>query len=196
VARDMPGRIRQVEQQIALDGRLPAVLKGDDVPRDTTERLDFAQLCYDQGLHAAAARFWAEALEADPKLGGDRRAGHRYDAACAAALAGCGQGKDADKLDGRQRGRWRRQALDWLQADLDDWRRLLDKEPDKVRSVLVPQMRHWLDDPDFAGVRGQQALAQLPAAERKPWRKLWDDVATTLAHVQANTTPEKKSAAK
>ena len=114
VARDILGRIRQVEQQIALDGRLPSVLKGDDVPRDTVERLDFAQLCYDQGLHAAAARFWAEALEADPKLGDDRRAGHRYNAACAAALAGCGQGKDADKLDGRERGRLRRQALDWL----------------------------------------------------------------------------------
>jgi tetratricopeptide (TPR) repeat protein len=196
VARDLPGLIRQVEQQIALDSRLPAVLKGDDVPRDAAERLDFAQLCYDQGLRAAAARFWAEALEADPKLGGDRRAGHRYHAACAAALAGCGQGKDADKLDGRERGRLRRQALDWLRADLDEWRRLLDMEPDKVRSVLVQQLRHWLDDPVFAGVRGPQALAQLPEAEREPWQELWDEVATTLARAQAGTTPEKKSAAK
>ena len=57
-------------------------------------------------------------------------------------------------------------------------------------------MRHWLGDPDFAGVRGPEALAKLPEAEREPWQKLWDDVANTLARAQADTTPEKKSAAK
>jgi serine/threonine protein kinase/Flp pilus assembly protein TadD len=195
VARDMPGQIRRVEQQIALDGRLPAVLKGNDLPRDGAERLDFARLCYDQGLYAAAARFWAQALEANPTPGNDGLAGHRYNAACAAALAGCGQGKDADKLDGRERGRLRRQSLDWLRADLDEWRRLLDKEPDKVRSALVPQMQHWLADPDIAGVRGPNASAQLPEVEREPWRKLWDDVANTLARARASKIPEKKPAA-
>ena len=49
-------------------------------------------MCYDTKHHAAAARFWAEALAADPKLGDDRQAGHRYNAACAAALAGCRAG--------------------------------------------------------------------------------------------------------
>jgi hypothetical protein len=33
-------------------------------------------------------------------------------------------------------------------------------------------------------------------AEREPWEKLWDEVATTLARAQADTTPEKKSVAK
>jgi tetratricopeptide (TPR) repeat protein len=193
VARDMPSVIRQLEQQIALDGRLPAVLKGDDVPRDAAERLNLAQLCYNQGLHAAAARFLAEALEADPKLGDDPQVAHRYNAACAAALAGCGQGKDADKLDGRERGRLRRQALDWLRADLVAWRRLLDKRPDKVRLTIAERMRHWLADTDFTGVRGPAALARLPEAERPGWQKLWDDVADTLARVQTKTTPEKKS---
>ena len=131
-----------------------------------------------------------------PQLADDLGASHRYNAACAAALAGCGQGKDADKLDGKERGRLRRQALDWLRADLDGWRRLLDKKPDKVRPVIVEQMRHWLEDTDFAGVRGPEALAKLPEAERQPWQKLWDDVADTLARAQANTAPEKKSAAK
>jgi hypothetical protein len=73
---------------------------------------------------------------------------------------------------------------------------LLDKEPDKVRPVLVQQMRHWLVDTDFAGVRGPQALDKLPAAERQPWQKLWDDAADALARAQAKTTPEKKSDAK
>ena len=78
----------------ALAARLPALLKGEDHPKDAAERLALAQMCYDTKRHAAAARFWAEALAADPKLGDDRQAGHRYNAACAAALAGAGQGKD------------------------------------------------------------------------------------------------------
>jgi hypothetical protein len=50
-------------------------------------------------LYAAAARFYAEALEAEPRLARDPSNGHHYNAACAATLAGCGQGKDAEPLD-------------------------------------------------------------------------------------------------
>ena len=50
-------------------------------------------MCYDRALHAHAARMWAEALATDPKLGDDRQAQPRYNAACAAALAGCRPGQ-------------------------------------------------------------------------------------------------------
>ena len=39
--------------------RLPAVLKGDDQPRDAAETLIFAFICYDQGRYAASARLSA-----------------------------------------------------------------------------------------------------------------------------------------
>jgi hypothetical protein len=42
-------------------------------------------------------------------------------------------------------------------------------------------MRGWLWDTPFARVRGPEALAWLPAAERQAWQKLWVDVADTLA---------------
>ena len=48
-------------------------------------------------LNCAAARFYEEAFAAQPKLADDLGAAHRYNAACAAALAGCGQSKDAGK---------------------------------------------------------------------------------------------------
>jgi tetratricopeptide (TPR) repeat protein len=188
--------VQECERLIELDEKLPGILDGKTTPASPDERIELAGLCSKRRLHRAAVRFYEGAFSAKPALASDLGASHRYNAACAAALAGCGQGQDADKLDGLERGRLRRQALDWLRADLDEWRRLLAKEPDKVRPVLVPQMRHWLADPDFAGVRGPQALAQLPEAERGPWQRLWDDVATTLARAQASTTPEKKSAAK
>jgi hypothetical protein len=49
-----------------------------------------------------------------------------------------------------------------------------------------------LVDPEFAGVRGPEALAKLPESERQPWQKLWADVAATLARAQGKTMPEKK----
>jgi serine/threonine protein kinase/Flp pilus assembly protein TadD len=191
--------LRQAERLIQLQERLPAVLEGKYEPKEIAELLAFAQLCqppYQPRYTVATVRFFREAFDRDPKLAEDLLAEHRYNAACSAALAGCGQGEDATKLEDTERIRLRRQALDWLRADLDSWGRLLNKEPDKVRPVLVRQLRHWLEDTDFAGVRGTQALAKLPEAERQPWQKLWDDIASTLSRVQAKTTPEKKPDAK
>jgi hypothetical protein len=53
-------------------------------------------------------------------------------------------------------------------------------------------MQHWLQDRDFNGVRGTRALAKLPEAERAGWRKLWADVAATLAQAQKKRRPEEK----
>jgi hypothetical protein len=55
-------------------------------------------------------------------------------------------------------------------------------------------MQHWLDDPDFNGVRGPDALAKLPESEREGWQKLWADVAATLARAQEQGTPAEKKA--
>jgi hypothetical protein len=55
-------------------------------------------------------------------------------------------------------------------------------------------MQHWLRDGDFNGVRGPEALAKLPEAERAGWQKLWADVAATLARAQQQGTPEEKQA--
>jgi hypothetical protein len=56
--------VAQAEQLAALAERLPRLLRSDDHLRDATERLAVAQMCYDTGRHAAAARFWAEAQAA------------------------------------------------------------------------------------------------------------------------------------
>ncbi len=39
-------------------------------------------------------------------------------------------------------------------------------------------MKRWQADPDLNGVRGTDALAKLPQAERRSWQDLWNDVAT------------------
>jgi hypothetical protein len=147
-------------------------------------------------LHRAAVRFHEEAFFAKPTLAINLGVFHRDTAAFTAALAECEKVKDADKLAGMERGRLRRQVVDWLRADLDDWRRLVDKKPDKIRVAIVGLTRQSPEDVHFACVRGLEALAKLPETEREPWQKLWAEFANTLARAQANTTPEKKFAAK
>src|SRR5262249_30096661 len=111
--------VRQCERLVELDGQLPGVLAGKTTPASPGERIELAGLCSLKRLHRAAARFYEGAFAADPQPLDDLGAAHRYNAACAAALAGCGQGKDADKFDGKERARLRRQALDWLRAALE-----------------------------------------------------------------------------
>jgi tetratricopeptide (TPR) repeat protein len=114
---------------------------------------------------------------AQPQMVNDpQKTFHRYNAACFAALAGCPPSKDADKLNAKELARFRKQALDWLRGDLDAWGRLLKKEPDKAGPAIAHEMQHWLKDNDFAGVRGPEAMARLPEAERKEWQKLWEEV--------------------
>jgi serine/threonine-protein kinase len=182
--------LRQCDRFIALAPRLSAVLRGDDRPADAKEMLGFAELCYlpfERRLHAAT-RFYGEAFAADPKLADNSKAGYRYNAACCAALAACGQGNDADKLDEKEKARLRRQALDWLQAELAAWAKQAQGDQHTDRSGVWQTLQHWKDDSDLAGVRGD-ALAKLPEAESAPWKKLWADVDALLATV---SVPEAK----
>ena len=122
-------------------------------------------------------------MTAEPALAADPREKLRYDAACAAVLAGCGRGSGIAELSDAERARLRRQALDWLRADLTAWGRLLEKTPAQVRPLARQRMQHWQGDPDFHGVRGEE-LAKLPEAERRTWQQLWKDVEQMLKRVK------------
>jgi serine/threonine-protein kinase len=164
----------------AFDARLRAAVKGEQRPKDAGERLQFAQRAYELARHAAAARLWQEALEADPRLGDDRQAQHRYNAACAAALAGCGQGKDDSPPSDHQKTKLRQQALDWLTAEVGAWAKLLDTASKEQRGGIVKTLEHWQQDLDLAGIHDDAELAKLSATERVAFRKLWADVDSLL----------------
>jgi tetratricopeptide (TPR) repeat protein len=191
-------QLRWAEQLSRLDERLPAVLQGKDQPRDAAEGLNFACLCQlpCHKRYAASARFYAEAFAAGPNLAENLQAAPRYHAARAAALAGGGRGQDVAGLDEKERARLRRQALAWLRADLEAWGRQLDKDAARSRDAAAGALRGWLRHPDLAGVRGPEALAQLPADERQPWQQLWNDVDALSSRAEGGTRSEKTSGAK
>ena len=138
-----------------------------------------AEWCQIKKFHHTAAGLYAAAFAAEPKLADDLKAGHRYNAARHAALAAAGQGEDASKLD-KERTRLRKQALEWLRADLALHSKQLEAGKPADRSQPQSTLRHWQQDSDLASVRDTAALAKLPADERKACAQLWADVAALL----------------
>ena len=134
-----------------------------------------------------AARLFAAAFAADRKLADDLNAQHRYHAACYAALTASSQGKDAAGLDNKERRRWRKQALDWLRADLASYVKQLESGKPEARSLVGQRLQHWQRDADLVGVRDQKALAKLPAEEREACQQLWAFVEALLKKVQEKT---------
>jgi tetratricopeptide (TPR) repeat protein len=172
--------LRDAERLAAVAPRLPALLSGEAQPADVSEQIAVARVYQDRKLNVASVRCYANAFAAAPPSA-DELDSYRFDAACAAALAGCGQGDDAAKLDDADRARLRRQALDWLTADLGGWTKLGENaaERPKVRD----RVERWKDKRDLAGVREAAPLATVPEAERVVWQRFWADVDHLLTRV-------------
>jgi serine/threonine-protein kinase len=174
--RDNLGRQLQRCQRLrALESRLPAVVQGKDRP-EVADCLDMAELCCVEHHYATAARLYAEALTTTPRLTEDLRAGHRFNAARAAGLAGGGHGDDASGFGEPQREALRRQSREWLRLDLAGWAKKADSGTRADRIQACKTLAAWRDDPDLDVLRDPAALAELPPAERQECGELWSHV--------------------
>ena len=172
--------VQKCQHWMLLDGRFPGILTGKEKPANAAEQLEFAQLCFWKTHYVAAARFCQEAFAAEPKLAENAPSGIRYLAASAAALAGCGQGKDADHRDDKERVGWRKQAHDWLRQELTWWGKALGNGNAQTNAWVQQRLRHLQADVSLDGVRAKDALARLPDEERMLWQRLWSDVDALL----------------
>jgi hypothetical protein len=118
-------------------------------------------------------------LTARPNL-----SGYHLRAARVAALAGCGKAEASAPLDEANRAGWRKQALDWLRAELDRLRQLTQMNSAKSRQTVQDQLHRWKDSPDLAALRNLAALVRLPEAEWPAWQKLWADCESLLQQVR------------
>src|SRR5262249_54035044 len=104
----------------------------------------------------------------------------RYPAARCAALAGCGLGEDGAKVGETERPRWRRQAREWLRADLAVWAKILDSGSPAARALVRKMLTQWEVDPDLAGLRESSAMGKLSPDEREECLALWQAVGDLL----------------
>ena len=175
--------LAKAERLAAVQDKLPALLKGEFKATTGEERLGLAELCTIKNLYRTSAGLYAEAFAADPKLADDLQSGHRYNASCYAALAAAGKGEDAAKLDEPEKARLRKQAVDWLRADLALWTKVNDSGAPAARAKAQERLKLLQRDGDLAGIRDAAALAKLPAEERAACEKLWSDVVSLLKKV-------------
>jgi serine/threonine-protein kinase len=176
--------LEQCEQGLALDRLLAAVVAISEQPVNDADRLELARHAQESfhKRYAVSVRLYTEAFDHDPKMLEDLNKQYRYNAACAAALAGSGRDARNSDLNDAQRDKMRQQALAWLRADLAAWTKLADntKEHTRIRRTL----QHRLQDTDLASVRDPKEVVKLPSEEQEAWKKLWADTAELLEKVQ------------
>ncbi len=148
-----------------LDARLAAVLGGKESPKNAADRIALAFRAYQKKLYASSVYLYTETLASDPKLAEDRKTRHRYNAACAAALAASGQSKDEPQPDAAAAAKLRGKARDWLKAELAAWAKVLDTGPAQLKAVVPRTLEHWKTDSDLAGIRDERELARLSDTE-------------------------------
>jgi len=190
---------REAERNILT--HLTDFLEGTYQPQDNADRLALLGICQNQARWGTAARLFADAFAADPTLA-DRisverlrrmplqegtmdpaevyRSSSRFGASRCALLASGGLGSDAVQITDAERLAMRKQAIQWLQADLKVWQRLLANDAPAERDMSRNMLSHWQSEPDLAGLRDPEALNNLPADESVECRKLWDSVNSAL----------------
>ncbi len=168
--------IRHAESNLKRDDRLAAIVRGNEKLGDPGETLAFAAYCYKTKQYATFAKLFAAALEADPKLARDMDSPNRYNAASAATLAASGSGGDKERPDDRLKVHWRKQAREWLAAELAAWERESLSTAPEPRAQAIENLKKWKADPALASIRGEAAYSALPAAEREAWNRLWQQV--------------------
>jgi serine/threonine-protein kinase len=182
--RDTSGCILHVlrrEAERMILPNLPAFMDGKYQPQDNDERLSLLGACQFTNRTRAMARIYADAFATAPSLADDLVAGHRYNAARAAAQAGCGRGADATGLANEEKARLRDEARRWLRADLAARARALGTGSKANRGAIRMTLARWQNDPDLASLRDPRELKKLAADEGKEFDALWADVAAVLA---------------
>ena len=176
---------RQCQALIAMEKRLPLVLESKDAA-NPVELLGLAGMCQlYKKHHASAVRLYQRAFRVNPGLADDLAGQYRHNAACAAALAGCGLGRDVAKLTQEEKSQLRRQARDWLNADLHLYAKQMKVGNAGTLIQATERLSHWQQDADFATVRNLKELAKLPKEEGKLWQKLWGDIAGLLKEARS-----------
>jgi tetratricopeptide (TPR) repeat protein len=185
LAAEVARRLAVADRRALLAERLPMVLRGDEKPDGGEDWLSLAEFASGRQLYAAAARLYEGAEAVEPELFNTRNWDRRYEAACAAALAGNGIGRDQPAPTDADRARLRSRAREWLRADFAVWSDAVAGDEASERNRAIESLRRWKTTPDLAALRDESQLARLPRGERHDWRALWSAVDAVLGNTGA-----------
>jgi serine/threonine-protein kinase len=169
-------QLQHIDQLLELEPLVPAVLEGTARQAGVEKLILLGDLCRLTARYDAAAQLYEQALAAPDVKAAFDKLGHdlRYNAACAAALAG------SASPDLPRGERWRAQARSWLRLELAAGERNLAAN---VGQYVEPAVGRWRLDPALAGIRTPASLEKLPAEERQECQALWNDVDALLDRI-------------
>jgi hypothetical protein len=76
--------------------------------------------------------------------------------------------------------------MDWLNADVAAWSKILATCPPEVRQSITQTLQHWKADTNLTGIRDPAATAKLPREEQKACAPLWAEVDALLKKAQVS----------
>jgi tetratricopeptide (TPR) repeat protein len=167
---------RALRQKGDLDGAVEAyrLAAARARPRLWSHTHGLSQVLVLQRKYPEAVRTQERMMADFPAVARTAGTGIRFDAACAAVLAGTAGGIDPYPPDA-----WpalRRKALDWLREDLPRWRSEVALNPGQYRRAVNARLRQMLAEPNLARVRHPFLLAGLPPGEAGEWLAFWAEV--------------------
>jgi serine/threonine-protein kinase len=191
---------REAESMILPNfGRL---FDGKDPPANNDERLALLGALHFENRFGAESRLYADAFAEDPTLPNELNADcfrridgaegaidrveafyapSRFSAARTAAVAGCGLGNDGARFSKAEQSEFRKQAREWLHAELVEWTTRFKGDSVATREIAASMLIHWESDSALAGIRDKDELDKLPAAEAAECRELWNQVNHALS---------------
>ena len=170
-------QLKACEHLIALEDRLPAVLKDENKPTDMSETLEFAELCGALGHIVIRGTTFYE----KPCAG--RVAATRYGSPrCPllpgrvhAALAGSKRGDGAD-LGRAERAAARKRHADGFGSRSLSGRRRINGGSHADCVLVRDSLTHLWADPDLAGLLDREPMDELSAAEHQEGHALWSEI--------------------
>jgi serine/threonine-protein kinase len=173
----MRRRLEMSQCLASIQDKIPALLAGRDELSDAAKLRVLAEwLDLFKRQPVASVRIFDIAFSKEATLKPGPKSPDRFQAACAAALAGCGAGNDTAGLDIKTRKQMRAKSLRWLRADLDYWYNHFMNGKMAERLAAAQAMHAWKDEKNLEAVREPAQLAQFPEAERLEWQELWSAV--------------------
>ncbi len=176
------------EAEAVILPTLREFLAGRHEPQGNDERLALIAGCRSRNCHDRAARLYAEAFASDPQLPKDFRAGHRYEAARAAALAvrdtGRDTGEDAKAIAADERTRLQTQARQWLEEDLKAWKAALTSDFAANGESTHKALVRWRTDPGLRSIRDHDDLDKMSPEEKSLCDNLWREISAMIDGIE------------
>jgi len=156
--------VRDLEEIVKMDARFAAIQAGKEKPVNVDEEVRLAVFCLtEKNLPRAAFDFFRQAFQLQPELRDKPGLSFRYLAAAAAFATGTGTGRDANGLSNADKESARRQAFEWMKAELAFLKKHFeDGKREEVQRMLEP----WFHDQVW------QFIPKLPEEERPAWEQL------------------------